>query len=1009
MVPVSLYEALEPRVLLDAAATVDYSAGFVASEMTLNSGAQVIDGRLELTDTLTGQQSRSAFHTDPLPIDAFTTRYVYRATDIGPANIGGAVFVIQTQAPTATAPSVSTGITLGYQGIEPSAALAMTLTGALRLYSDTAAASLTTIKSEPLRPELGDFTDNHAYEFALTYDGDLLQLIVTDLDTSDRYYLHYSVDIPALVGSTEAWLGFTASTGSKEERRSVQSIESWTYYADADQFPPTAQMTINGLSPYQALEGNVTRALGPYTVHFDAADSYDIDGSVVQYDWDFGDGQSLQASQPVADHTYAAGTHEASLTVTDDDGHVSEPMTFTIQVDDQLDAEIEATRVSGTAPLAVSFDATGTRGLTDGDFLNARFAWDFDVTDTDPTGRYEQGEGFVAGHVFEQPGTYTVRLTVTDTAGLTSTEEVIVNVGGVDETWTTYYFANDGADANPGTIDQPKQTLTHAFVDLAAPNVRLRFKRGDHWQRTSGMTLAADGPVLVDAYVDPADPSEDLPQFEAAWVDGSYFLFTLSGSDWRFTQAEVYGPGNNYDSPRHPGGLYLSGANNLIADCNLHDMGQRVSPIGGTGNTLLGNYVRHAGAYFVYSGNGRSFNILGNDAEIESDHEEHVLRFQGGYRAYVAHNTLRSKQAKSNIQVRGQSNLVMIYDNDIVARTNSAHPQNDVSEEYVHHVVYEGNRFLYEPAYEGICDFGVGGTAVVINARHVALRNNLTVNYSRLFSISGHPLSGPSRDIYVLHNTTFSDDTVGPHNGLLGVLYDGYDVTLRGNLVHNRSSETMDSWVNALSLPADVASRNLVADHNLFFGASWNPDVDVYRVASTDYTLAQWQAMGYGAGTIVDQDPDWMSVAPGEAGFAKPSATSPAIDGAGPANVWIDIDRVARPQGSAADIGAYERPAALPGDANEDGAVTDADYTIWADHYGATGASFAQGDFNGDGTVSDADYTVWADHYGQSAAAGVANVATYPGEYSLHEDTIAQRPDAQDPADLLAILSGPIL
>jgi PEP-CTERM motif-containing protein len=58
----------------------------------------------------------------------------------------------------------------------------------------------------------------------------------------------------------------------------------------------------------------------------------------------------------------------------------------------------------------------------------------------------------------------------------------------------------------------------------------------------------------------------------------------------------------------------------------------------------------------------------------------------------------------------------------------------------------------------------------------------------------------------------------------------------------------------------------------------------------------------------------------------------------------------------------------LPGDANGDGAVTDADYTIWADNYGQCGVTSAEGDFNGDGCVTDADYTIWADNYGLTAS-----------------------------------------
>jgi GEVED domain-containing protein/Big-like domain-containing protein len=60
----------------------------------------------------------------------------------------------------------------------------------------------------------------------------------------------------------------------------------------------------------------------------------------------------------------------------------------------------------------------------------------------------------------------------------------------------------------------------------------------------------------------------------------------------------------------------------------------------------------------------------------------------------------------------------------------------------------------------------------------------------------------------------------------------------------------------------------------------------------------------------------------------------------------------------------------LAGDANGDGAVTDADYTIWADNYGSTSGNWNIGDFNGDGNVSDADYTIWADNYGQTLSGG---------------------------------------
>ena len=55
----------------------------------------------------------------------------------------------------------------------------------------------------------------------------------------------------------------------------------------------------------------------------------------------------------------------------------------------------------------------------------------------------------------------------------------------------------------------------------------------------------------------------------------------------------------------------------------------------------------------------------------------------------------------------------------------------------------------------------------------------------------------------------------------------------------------------------------------------------------------------------------------------------------------------------------------VPGDANGDGVVDEADYAIWAANAGSsTVAGPSDGDFNSDGVVDGADYTIWADHYG---------------------------------------------
>ena len=68
-------------------------------------------------------------------------------------------------------------------------------------------------------------------------------------------------------------------------------------------------------------------------MQFDGSGSSDPDGSIVAYDWDFGDGNSGTGVSPT--HSYAAaGLYTVSLTVTDNAG-ATDTATTTAVIDDQ--------------------------------------------------------------------------------------------------------------------------------------------------------------------------------------------------------------------------------------------------------------------------------------------------------------------------------------------------------------------------------------------------------------------------------------------------------------------------------------------------------------------------------------------------------------------------------------------------------------------------------------------------------------------------------------------------
>jgi len=71
--------------------------------------------------------------------------------------------------------------------------------------------------------------------------------------------------------------------------------------------------------PVAVIEAAPTSGFAPLEVAFDGSGSFDPDGQVISFYWDFGDGQT--AGQKLATHIYRVqGDFTARLTVRDDDG-----------------------------------------------------------------------------------------------------------------------------------------------------------------------------------------------------------------------------------------------------------------------------------------------------------------------------------------------------------------------------------------------------------------------------------------------------------------------------------------------------------------------------------------------------------------------------------------------------------------------------------------------------------------------------------------------------------------
>jgi PKD repeat protein len=150
---------------------------------------------------------------------------------------------------------------------------------------------------------------------------------------------------------------------------------------------------------------------GPYSgeagiaLQLDGSASFDPDGSVQSYNWDFGDGNSGSGAAPL--HTYAsAGNYTVSLVVNDGSLDSAEAKTTADIAESIVDAPPVADAggpYSGTAGTPVQFDGSGSSD-PNGDLLTYR--WDF--------GDGSFGDGEMPRHDFTSAGTYAVTLLVND-------------------------------------------------------------------------------------------------------------------------------------------------------------------------------------------------------------------------------------------------------------------------------------------------------------------------------------------------------------------------------------------------------------------------------------------------------------------------------------------------------------------------------------------------------------------------------------------------------------------
>lgn len=174
--------------------------------------------------------------------------------------------------------------------------------------------------------------------------------------------------------------------------------------------------------PVPILSASPNPVLSLLLVSFFGNNSYDTDGSITKYAWDFGDGTTIQQGTTAETHTYSKpGSYRASLTVTDNIGDSSTANLIITVTNRNPIAKITYTTLTVKAPGSLTFNGDTSTDL-DGTIASYNWVVSNGLTATTPNATFN----------FSTQGIYTVTLTVTDDSGGTNSTSITVTVTPAD-------------------------------------------------------------------------------------------------------------------------------------------------------------------------------------------------------------------------------------------------------------------------------------------------------------------------------------------------------------------------------------------------------------------------------------------------------------------------------------------------------------------------------------------------------------------------------------------------
>lgn len=433
--------------------TPTYPSGITSGSLALNGSAKITNSLLELTDGGFSEAS-SAWYGAKVPISSFTTDFTFQSQN---AVADGFTFTIQNDGVKAIGKN---GGSLGYSGLSNSVGLKFDLfsnagegTDSTGIYRDGVAPTLPAINLSSTGINLHSSDVFHAH---LVYNGTVLTMTLTDTNTGAATTQQFTVNIPATVGATTAYIGFTGGTGGSS---ATQTIKTWTFTNSSTTAAATPAISPAGGNYSSAQKVTITDATKNAKVYYTTDGSSPTSSSKL-----YSGPLTVSASETVRAIAVASGFSNSSIA----------SAAYSIGATGNLPNFPKGMTASNLALNGSAQVTSGALVLTDGGYSEAGSAWygvkvpvsQFTTDFTFKTIATDAADGF----------TFAIQA---DGVGAIGGDGMNLGYGGLHQSIALKFdlYSNDGEGPNSTGVYQNGAIPTQPSTDLSASGIN--FHSGD--------------------------------------------------------------------------------------------------------------------------------------------------------------------------------------------------------------------------------------------------------------------------------------------------------------------------------------------------------------------------------------------------------------------------------------------------------------------------------------------------------------------------------------------------